>query len=109
MTLESAVERAAVDFANLMGVESLKLTLQGNRGWPDRLFMKDGHFLFIEFKRPGEVTRPLQNYRIKWLVDNGFNVAVCDTIEQSKVLILSWLESLPHGRNSRKSRSRPMT
>lgn len=44
----------------------------GKDGWPDRLFLKAGRAVWIEFKRPGKEPSPRQYRKIKWLNDNGF-------------------------------------
>jgi len=59
-------------FKNL-GVLSLKLNLQGNRGWPDRVFLLPLRPLWFEFKRKDERPRKLQLHRIKTLRDLGYD------------------------------------
>ena len=54
-------------------VHSIKLNLQGNRGWPDRMFLLPGKPVFIEFKRRGEHPSDLQLYRIKQLTALGYD------------------------------------
>lgn len=57
-------------------------------GYPDRLFISPyGHTLFIEFKRPGNVAYPLQEYRLKQLNDRFVPALWVDTyVEAIRVL-----------------------
>lgn len=72
----------------------LKLTIPGNRGYPDRLVLAEGaRAIFIEFKRPGEVPRKLQVYTHDWLRQLGFEVQVHDTIDGAMAAITTYLES----------------
>ena len=74
MMLERAIEAAFMRGMKKLGVEALKLNLQGNRGWPDRLVLLPGRALFIEFKRPGEGPRPLQRFIHAKIEALGFEV-----------------------------------
>ena len=66
--LESEIESAVVKYAKNSGWRVFKLNLMGNRGWPDRLFIRNGPlFLFIEFKRPGIKPTKLQDFRLDQL------------------------------------------
>lgn len=107
--LEKVTEEAVVRYAEWKGVQAIKLNLQGNRGWPDRMFLYKGSVLFIEFKREGKELEPLQEFRLNWLEANGFNVGWCDNQLDGKRLIDKWLKSLTIGATSHMSRSRPTT
>ena len=73
--LESNIEDTVVKVAVDLGYIVLKLTPEGQRGWPDRVFInQEGVHVYIEFKRPGEKPRKLQEYRYKMLADRGCNV-----------------------------------
>lgn len=76
---ESSIERAACRrIAAELGVENLKLNVKGNTGWPDRIFfLPGGRPLLVEFKRPGERSRPKQMYIISQLIANGYDAEVC--------------------------------
>ena len=66
---------------------SLKLAGRNQRGQPDRLFIRAGRCLFVEFKATGKHPTALQ---LKWLAnlnDQGMAVAWCDDIERGKELI----------------------
>jgi len=72
----------------------IKLKAIGMRGWPDRLIIGPGPTLyFIEFKRPGEKPRKLQD----WLHDKlrrwGFNVWVCTTKKEAQEIFQGYLQT----------------
>lgn len=75
--LETDIEEWVVKEAEALGIPSLKLNLKGNRGWPDRIFLiAGGRPLFIEFKRPGEEPRKLQQQRHRILRKLGYEIQV---------------------------------
>lgn len=87
---ENDVERRVVDWALDEGFLPFKLNLQANTGWPDRLWLFAYPFVaFIEFKRPGEEPRPLQEERIKELKDRGYPTGVFSDAEEA----IAWLEA----------------
>jgi hypothetical protein len=80
--LENPIENKVASIAKAMGVPSLKLNLTGNRGWPDRLFLvPGGRPLFIEFKRPGDDLRPLQQHRKETLQGLGYDAEAHDEVK----------------------------
>ena len=77
---ETKIELQACDliYGNL-GVESLKLNVKANTGYPDRVFwVPGGKPLFIEFKTPDGELSEKQKYHIDRLRKDGYNVEVCD-------------------------------
>jgi hypothetical protein len=89
--LESKEEQVVVDYMkDLYGVESLKLSLQGNRGWPDREFLLPLRPAWLEMKRKGEKPRKLQYYRMAHLKKLGYDVLWTD--DKNEAII--WLEEL---------------
>jgi hypothetical protein len=84
---ESTIEKAVCAYAKLKGCLIVKLAGQNQRGQPDRLFIRSGRCLFVEFKAPGKHPTALQ---LKWLSDlqsQGMSVAYCDDIDRGKQLI----------------------
>ncbi|CAB4153138.1 VRR-NUC domain containing protein [uncultured Caudovirales phage] len=84
---ESTIEKAVCAYAKLKGCLIIKLAGQNQRGQPDRLFIRAGRCLFVEFKAPGKHPTALQ---LKWLSDlqsQGMTSRWCDDIEQGKQLI----------------------
>jgi hypothetical protein len=77
---ESRTEQDVRDMARVYGVEAMKLSIDGQNGWPDRMFLiPGGRPLFIEFKKPGEEPEPLQKKRHRYLRKQGYHVEVCTT------------------------------
>tara|TARA_R110000868_G_scaffold256222_1_gene512928 strand:+ start:685 stop:960 length:276 start_codon:yes stop_codon:yes gene_type:complete len=84
---ESTIEKAVCSYAKSKGCLILKLAGMNQRGQPDRMFIRDGKSLFIEFKSPGKNPTALQ---IKWLLDlttQGMNAMWCNSIADGKKLI----------------------
>lgn len=94
LRLEKDIERAVGQKITLWAREQgipllyLKLSAQGERGWPDRTILwGDAKALFIEFKRPGEEPRKLQKYIHEAIRNLGFEVQVHDDIERAVAAI----------------------
>ena len=63
-----------------LGGKCIKMT--GEKGIPDRLvILPGGKCVFVELKREGEKPRPIQEFRIKQLMQLGCNVLVMDSKE----------------------------
>jgi hypothetical protein len=89
--LETKEEQYVVNYMKeLYGVESLKLNLQGNRGWPDREFLLPWRPAWLEMKRKGEKPRKLQTYRMRYLQNLGYDVFWTDDKNEA----VKWLEEL---------------
>ena len=84
---ESAIERAVCAYAKAKGCIVMKLSGQNQRGQPDRLFVRDGRVLFVEFKAPGKRPTALQERWISDLRRQGMFATSCDNIEKGKGLI----------------------
>lgn len=74
--LERKIEARVVSLARARGWLVKKLNGLPDRGWPDRLFVGPGFVAFIEFKRPGAATTPLQGAAIETLKAFGHPAAV---------------------------------
>ena len=90
--LESAIEKAVAQHAKAKGVISRKLDGMGHRSWPDRMFLRHGRVIFIEFKRKGEVPTPLQQLCHKQLTAAGFQVYIVDDIRWGKAIVSEFAE-----------------
>ena len=90
MPSESSIEQQVVDWAAANDYLVVKMNIQGRKGWPDRLFIYNGHVVFIEFKKPGEVLEPIQDYVHRLLRKHKVPVGVFDTKEEA----IGYLESL---------------
>lgn len=84
---ESAIERPVCKFAKDHGVLAMKLAGPGQRGQPDRMFLKDGRVLFIEFKAPGKKPTPLQYWWSRRLAKHGMTWYWADSYEGAVELI----------------------
>jgi hypothetical protein len=84
---EKAVEYAVSRFAREQGCLVLKLNVLGQVGWPDRMYLYRGNILFIEFKRPGERVRAIQEHIHERIRQHGFPVLVIDDIEAGKTAV----------------------
>lgn len=86
--LEIALERRAVAYARTLGIEAIKLNLQGRRGWPDRVFLaRGGRPLLVEFKRAGEGLEPAQARVHRRLRRLGYDVHVVDAFTEARALL----------------------
>lgn len=75
LRLESSHERAFVRALRAFNLETLKLNVQGQRGWPDRVVLvPPGKAVFVELKREDKELRALQEYRRERLERAGFIV-----------------------------------
>lgn len=77
---ESTVEAACVDLAVADGWLELKIAKSNRRGWPDRLFVKHGVYVWVEFKKPGEMPNRQQEKRHDELRAAGGVVLVVDDV-----------------------------
>lgn len=81
---EKIAERNSAKQLEEVGVEVLKVKVDGQRGWPDRWVVGPDRLLFmLEFKREGEESYPLQVHRHKRLRELGFEVYECFTVEDA--------------------------
>lgn len=84
LPLESAVESKVSDFARENGCLVVKLNLIGQIGWPDRMLLKHGKVLFIEFKRQGSSPRRAQLEIHRRIEAQGFPVVVIDDVQAGR-------------------------
>ena len=92
--LERTVERKVCQRAlRELGVANMKLAAQGQRDWPDRLFLiPGGRPLLIEFKAKGEEPRPGQDACHKILRLLGYLTEVHDDEHTALLSIRQALE-----------------
>ena len=83
MRPEEEIEKRFVKKCKAIGIESKKLNLQGEKGWPDQtVLLPGGQVMFFEFKRPGGGTvSEHQKERIKKLDNLCFDAEVVDSWE----------------------------
>lgn len=85
---EAEIERQVAEYAKRRGFVSLKLNVRGQRGWPDRLFLKYGRALFIEFKTSKGRMSPMQLNAIRRLaMKANFAVQIVRSVEMGKQVL----------------------
>lgn len=87
MIRERDIEAKVVKWAKANGWLTYKFVSPSQRGVPDRIFIKDGYVVFVEFKAPGKKPTPLQAQTIRKLKEAECEVWVCDDAEQG----IRWL------------------
>lgn len=85
--LESSVEGDACDYAKTRGWMVFKFVSPGRKGVPDRLFIRDGRHLFIEFKRLNNEARRQQEKRHREMREHGAEVYVVDNLKDAYELL----------------------
>jgi hypothetical protein len=78
---ESAIEKAVTAHAKKLGWMSLKLSGANDRGKPDRMYLRRGVAVFVEYKSEGKKPTALQ---MKWLHElraEGFAVTWVDNAQ----------------------------
>ena len=85
-TLESKIQAHIIRQLKASGYLVVKIGLCSLPGFPDIMALKDGRIKFVEVKRPGEKSRPLQEFRHRQLRELGFDVEVsCDNYNKTKL------------------------
>jgi hypothetical protein len=88
LILESSIEKAFVRKAKALGCITRKMNGQGFNAWPDRLVLiPGGATVFIEFKKPGEDLRPLQQALHDDAAAIGHKWFTCDNVEDALKII----------------------
>lgn len=75
---ESTIEKKVCDYARKNGCVVMKLAGPNQKGQPDRMFLKNGKAMFIEFKAPGKKPTALQERWLRQLREQGFTAVACD-------------------------------
>ena len=84
---ESKVERDVTAYAKRQGWLAIKIVSPNFAGLPDRLYIRDGEYVFVEFKRPGGKLRKLQVQVRKLLRRHGAVVLCIDDTVVGKGLM----------------------
>ena len=87
MISEKKLERRCGDIAKANGWYTRKFSSPSNRGVPDRIFIKDGDVIFIEFKAPGKLPTKLQLHELKEICDHGGRGVWCDNVDMFKTFL----------------------
>jgi len=87
---EVVIEEEGTSLAEARGWVVLKLAGGGKNGKPDRVYLRSGVAMFIEYKAPKQPLKPLQEYWRKVLVGLGFDHHTVDSIEQIREVMESY-------------------
>lgn len=80
--LESQVQKKIINHLSSDGWFVTKIIQTSTNGFPDIHALRGGIPLYIEAKRPGRTSDPLQVYRIKQLNDAGGKAFCCDSFDE---------------------------
>ena len=79
---ESKIENEVCKYAKNLDWLCYKFSSPGNKAVPDRIFLKQGVIVFIEFKSTGKQPSKLQAKVIKRIRDEEFKVYVIDNVTE---------------------------
>jgi hypothetical protein len=85
---ESEIEKKVSNYAKTQGWLSYKFVSPSNRGVPDRIYLKAGKCIFIEFKAPKKKPTKLQDKIIERIRNEDIPVYVIDNIEEGKNIFI---------------------
>lgn len=80
---EIEIERPASDYAELRGWFEVKIMQTSKRGFPDRLYARDGKIILVEYKRPGKEPTTQQAKRHRELRAHGVEVHAIDNLQDA--------------------------
>ena len=83
---ESVIETKVSTYAKSKGWLVYKFVAPGRSGVPDRLYIKEGQVIFIEFKTAKGKLSKLQEVQIERIRQQGIPVYVINNIEAGKTL-----------------------
>lgn len=83
---ERVIEQKVCAAATANGWLAFKWQSPQNRGVPDRIFIREGRFIAVEFKAPGKRPSKLQQHVHEHLRKEGVEVHVIDSIEDGIAL-----------------------
>lgn len=84
---ESTIETKVCSYARSKGWLTYKFVSPSNRGVPDRIWLKSGKAVFVEFKATGKEPTKLQVKVMKRIQEQDFEVYVVDNVEQGIDLV----------------------
>ncbi len=88
--LEKTIEKRVNEYAQTKGWLVYKFVSPNKRGLPDRIYLRNGIAMFIEFKQRGKKPSALQLKEIDKLRKEGFNVRVVDNVLDGKDYFDLW-------------------
>ncbi len=78
---EKQIEQGVCELAGAAGWCSWKLGTHGSQGLPDRMFVRTGRIVFVEFKSPKGVVSRVQQDVARQLRENGMKVCFVSSVE----------------------------
>lgn len=83
---ESKIEKTSRLIAQKYGWFQIKIEKASINGFPDRLFIKEGRTVYVEFKNDNGRLRPEQDRVISQMREHGAEVYVISTKEEADVV-----------------------
>ena len=83
---ESVIQAAIVKELTKNGWMVVKILTCTLNGWPDLQAHKEGRTVFIEVKAAAGIVAPLQQYRHRKLIEQGFEVIIARNLDHIKHL-----------------------
>lgn len=80
--LEKEIESKVADRAKQLGWLTFKFVSPSQKGVPDRIFLRDGHTVFVEFKSSTGKLARLQVEQIQKIRREGFDVYVIASVDE---------------------------
>lgn len=80
---EIEIEQPASRYAESRGWFEIKIEKASKRAFPDRLYIRHGLTIYVEYKAPGEKPTEQQLLRHKELRNHGAFVYVIDTMKDA--------------------------
>lgn len=98
---EKQIETKSAKWAKDNGWYTRKFSSPSHRGVPDRIFLKNGVVVFIEFKTEKGVVSVLQQKELNEITQLGGNAHVCRSVEECKKILIQSEKRclLCHGKN----------
>jgi len=87
MVTEAEIEKPTVALATMHGWFVRKVEWPGRRGAPDRVFIKDGRVVWIEFKSPTGKPTKQQLLEIRRMREAGAEVHICNSLEDARGIL----------------------
>lgn len=84
MKSEKQIEKSACHWARNNGWYTRKFSSPAHRGVPDRIFIKDGRVVFVEFKTATGQCTALQCMEIDTIREHSGEVYICRSLDDIK-------------------------
>ena len=81
---EKQIEKKVCEYAESLGWLQYKFKSANHKGVPDRIFMRGGEVLFIEFKGTGKYPTKLQCKIRDDIEEKGIDVFIIDSVQDGK-------------------------